>query len=71
MKEIILKGSFYEMGQQYGIQFKKLMKLMLFEVKLMAITGEKRGRDFFRPNEKRMKVFEGNPCQNVSKTYKF
>jgi hypothetical protein len=54
MKEIILKGSFYEMGQQYGIQFKKLMKLMLFEVKLMAITGEKKGRDFFRPKPHHM-----------------
>jgi len=49
MKEITLQGSFFEMGQQYGIQFKKLIKLMLFEVKLMAIAGEKEGRDFFRP----------------------
>lgn len=54
MKEITLKGSFYEMGQQYGTQFKKQLKLMLFELKLMAISSEKKGRDFFRPKPQHM-----------------
>ena len=54
MKEITLQGSFFEMGQQYGYHFKSEIKKMLFEVRLMAIASEGKGRDFFRPKIRHM-----------------
>ena len=49
MKEVTLKGSFYEMGRQYGSSFKKEIKSFCFMARMMAAIGEGEGRDFFRP----------------------
>lgn len=49
MKEITLKGSFYEMGVQYGKECKKEIKKFTFLTRMMAAVSEGEGRDFFRP----------------------
>jgi hypothetical protein len=54
MKEITIQGSFSEMGQQYGNHFKREIKKMVFEVRLMAVASEGEGRDFFRPKIRHM-----------------
>ena len=50
MKEVILQGSFYEMGLQYGKQCKKEIKTFAKMSYLMASLTQKPGSQPFNPN---------------------
>ncbi|MFC1904364.1 C45 family autoproteolytic acyltransferase/hydrolase [Chloroflexota bacterium] len=50
MKEIILKGSFYEMGKQFGEASKKNIKTFAKMAYLMASLAKKPGSQPFNPN---------------------
>jgi predicted choloylglycine hydrolase len=50
MKEFILKGSYYEMGRQYGQYCRKEIKLFTKAIQIMAALSEHRGADFFNLN---------------------
>jgi len=50
MKEINLKGSFYEMGVQYGKECKKEIKTFAKMAYIMASLAKKPGSQLFNPN---------------------
>ena len=50
MREFVLKGSYYEMGRQYGQYCRKDIKLFTKAVQIMAALSEHPGADFFSPN---------------------
>lgn len=50
MKEIILKGSFHEMGVQYGKECKKEIKTFVKGAYIMASLAKKPGSQPFNPN---------------------
>ena len=50
MREFVLKGSYYEMGRQYGQYCRKDIKLFTKAVQIMVALSEHPGADFFSPN---------------------
>jgi hypothetical protein len=49
MREFVLKGSYYEMGRQYGQYCRKDIKLFTKMIQVMAALSEYPGADFFSP----------------------
>jgi len=49
MREFVLKGSYYEMGRQYGQYCRKDIKLFTKMVQVMAALSEHPGASFFSP----------------------
>jgi len=50
MREFVLKGSYYEMGRQYGQYCRKDIKLFTKAIQIMTALSEHPGADFFSPN---------------------
>jgi len=49
MRELVLKGSYYEMGRQYGQYCQKDIKLFTKMIQIMAALSEHPGASFFNP----------------------
>jgi predicted choloylglycine hydrolase len=82
MREFVLRGSYYDMGRQYGEHCRRNIKLFTKVIQVMVALGERPGAEIFTPkyrylplvlpgffkNRRRYRV-EARKCVDTIKTY--